>query len=979
STSAAISIVHTGGGDLEIAINNNVDLTSSAGNGIDLDGSAAAGTLTVTSFADNSVHQDTFGDGVTADTVTFSDGGGAVSGATLRIGVNGDGVGGRGLVLDQVLGGLGFSDLDIEASGGSALTVGNAGQSVGDFGLTTASGTLSAIGGAGLDLDPVTVGLILDAVTSTNSASQGIRLNDVEGMLVIAGGAIVNSTAEAFLLDQDTVVGGLVATYSGSITNTVNRLLHVDGFPVGTLTLNGSTLTDSGTGIRLNDVDGVVNVIAASTTITNGSGNGVLIQGDSDGSLRLDNVAITNGALTAIQIDGGNVASGTFDFNNVDVTYETDAQRMVSIQGLANGASVDFDGASALAATDGTGILVTGNGGTSVVDFNGPVDLGTSGNRISDGVAFQMTANTGGVTVAAADVDIFTSGQTAALASGAGTLDLDTLSIDSLNGAGTSLTGILSQVDVDAISCVHSSNCVDLTSLAAGSTTTFAGVGLTCTGGNCFNANGARTVEVTGAANTIVATNAVGVSLVTTTIGANNVTFRSIASTNAASGILLSSTGSTGSFNVTGTGSADSGGIISGVTEGVSLTSADNVSLTQMAIVNSTGIGLDAMTVSNLVLDSLRLDGAGTHGINGETVTNFTLRNGSVVRNAGDADEEHGIRFRDLFGTSLIADTTIEFMEEDGIEIINDDVDNATIDVLTVSNSVIQNNNAAGFGENGMTVRAQNDGNLRVVVENTTIQGCDGDGINGAADGTDNNGFLDLRVIGSTIQNNGARAIALGTANNQDMDVHILDGTSISGNITTPVVITGNQSSTVNVTIDNTTGLPANNITITGSQNVVGGVDARCLEITADDNVSMVVSIADVAASDCDFAALRAIARDTASLDLTVQNSSFTASGDGFEEAVTIVAGVNTAGDTGRVCLNMLNNTASTGGGIFDDYRLRTRQATNVFQLQNFVGNGAVAGNVQTWVNTTKSNTGTALITISAPFTAAPANCLLPP
>lgn len=443
------------------------------------------------------------------------------------------------------------------------------------------------------------------------------------------------------------------------------------------------------------------------------------------------------------------------------------------------------------------------------------------------------------------------------------------------------------------------------------------------------------------------------VSVTTTTATAVNfsgfdgmVSLTSVSSNGAATGIVLSNT--TGSFSV-------SGGTIA----------------------NSTNDGVSLSNARSITFNGVTVNGAGRHGINGSSVTDFSFSNG-FIRNAGDANEEHGVLFRDLFGTNTISNSTIELMEEDGIDLINDDVDNGTIDVLTISNTTIQNNNGAGFGENCITVRAQDNGNLRLVVTGSTLQNCDNEAISAASDGNDNGGFLDVQVVDSDLQDNGARGASFATANNQDMDFELLDGSTITGNITTPFAAVNNQNGMMNGRIGSTTNTP-NHITITGSQNVIGGVQARAVEITSDDTGTMVIKIDNNNITEADFAAIRAASTDTSQLDLTLDSNNASSSGTGFEESVTVVAGSGSAGSHGQVCLNMLNNSASTGGGFLDDYRLRTTTATSVFELQDFIGNGAVIGDVQNWVNTTKSNTGTTDVSIAgAAFTASVGACSTP-
>src|SRR6185503_18074417 len=94
----------------------------------------------------------------------------------------------------------------------------------------------------------------------------------------------------------------------------------------------------------------------------------------------------------------------------------------------------------------------------------------------------------------------------------------------------------------------------------------------------------------------------------------------------------------------------------------------------------------------------------------------------------------------------------------------------------------------------------------------------------------------------------------------------------------------------------------------------------------------------------------------------------------GALDGVGVESGSSAGGDTNTICLNMFSNTSAAAGGVQQGYRLRQRTGTT-FNLQNFAGNGAVAADITTWVNTTKSNTGSTDIVIGTGFSNAPANC----
>ncbi len=652
STLNAIDVSHNGTGSLDLAINGNTDLTSSAGNGVNVN--EAAGLLTVTSFDGNTVHGDTAGDGFFFNAVTFD--GDSSTTAFEQVDANNSTIGsganpitGSGFLIANAQGDLHFDDLDIDAGASGLIIVGSGEVNVGagtGFRITTTTGTINAAGGPGLSMDPLTAAVTLASLTSSGSATNGIFLSDVAGTVNIQSGSITTSTTQAVLVDQDTVTNPLNFTYSGTITNTSNRLIHVDGYPAGTMTFNGSSLSDSGaagntgTGILLNGVGGTVNISATSTTLTQSDAMGISITGNSSGTINIDNTTVTDAALTAISLsDGADGLSGTFDFDNVDVNHATNGQLMMLIQGVNTGGSVDFDAASALSATDGTGIVISSNAGSASINLNGPVDLGTAGSRISDGTAFNMFNNSAGTDVNVPDLDVFTSGQTAVNGSGMGTLDIDALSINTVsNGRGLDLDGIISLVDVDSITCSHNSACVDLTSLAASSLTTFTGMALTCSGGTCFNANAARTVEATGTTSDIDATNAVGVNLTNTTIGNNDFTLRSVDASSAASGIILSGTGTTGGFNILGDGSNTTqggnatGGLIQNTTgTAILINQSHELNLARVRILTPGGNGILA--------DQLSGEGSIAHStvedVDAVNTSGLFIRNNNLNLNAG--------------------------------------------------------------------------------------------------------------------------------------------------------------------------------------------------------------------------------------------------------------------------------------------------------------------------------------------------------
>ncbi|MEM9553803.1 MAG: IPTL-CTERM sorting domain-containing protein [Acidobacteriota bacterium] len=654
STNNAIDLVKTSTGDVEVRLLANTGITSTTGRGLRVeDTSGGAGTLAVTALLDNVISGATAGDGAFFGAVTFDADPSTVAfdpvnGNDLAIGSSGDGVGGGGFLLSNVSGDLAFDDLVVEADQAGVVVAGsgvfNGGTGTGFRLTTTTNSAIVANAGPALDLDPMTAAVTLQSITSMASPTSGVRLNDIAGSVVINGGLISGSLGSAVLIDQDTVTSALDLTYSGSITNSAGHLIEVDGYPAGTTTFNGLSLSDSGgaadsgLGIRLVDVDGTVNITPSSAPILESDGRGVAIEGDSDGTINLDNVSITSPAGTAIHIvDPGSSLGATIDLDNVDVTQAT-AGRTVEIAGLVG--SVDFDAASALSATGGTGIRVGANGGASTVAFNGPVDLGTGGSRLTAN-AFTFEANAAGHVTSVADLDIFTNGAQGLVATGSGRLNAlsggsSTVSLDTQNARAVNLTGIEADVNIDSVTCTNSSDCVTLAALAAGSEHRYAAADLTCTGGTCFNVSTAGQIRATGTASTISATGAVGVRIASTTIDSSDVSFRSVSASGAVNGIVLDATGTSGGFNVLGDGSDTLGGNASGGT--IANTTGDAVSINDSADFQFANLRVETPTADAFDLDQIRGTAsriANTRVLNVDQANTSSVRINNVARSFG--------------------------------------------------------------------------------------------------------------------------------------------------------------------------------------------------------------------------------------------------------------------------------------------------------------------------------------------------------
>jgi hypothetical protein len=212
------------------------------------------------------------------------------------------------------------------------------------------------------------------------------------------------------------------------------------------------------------------------------------------------------------------------------------------------------------------------------------------------------------------------------------------------------------------------------------STTT--GAGLTAAGGGTLavtDPNGAGTAPD----NTIATGTGAPLRLTSTAIHADDVTFRSIGSNGATSGIVLDTTGSAGEFRVTGNGTAGSGGTIANSTgPGIALTSVTG------------GVDLSRMTVQN----------GGDDGIRGTTVNGLALRNSTVAGN-GNAAGESGLDFAGLTGAVTLDADTVDGNADNNVVVVNDSGDLN----MTVTNGFYRNTSSS-LGNDGILLDATGSG-----------------------------------------------------------------------------------------------------------------------------------------------------------------------------------------------------------------------------------------------------------------------------
>jgi hypothetical protein len=621
------------------------------------------------------------------------------------------------------------------------------------------------------------------------------------------------------------------------------------------------------------DVDGGVTLASGNTLqgIDLGTTSGYALSGSSVGSATIDTV--TSGAI-------GNPNGGA-----------------VSIAGTGNALNVQLTSVNSNGAT-GNAIAIAGASGS----FNaaggslanaGAADVSLSGGTLGFTLGATVSDTTGTL--------VAVSGQTAGLKDFNG----------ALTGGAVSLTG------------------------NTGATVRFdGGVNLSTFANDAFTASGGGTVAVTGSANTLDTTTGRALDVAATTISSDGLTFRRISANGATQGIVLDTTGSSGSLAVTGNGATtctktDQSGCSGGtIQNGVG---TDDSGATPVG----TGIVLNDTQAPSFT--RMYLHDFSNYAIRGRNVRGFTLAN-SVVSGINGTTiaspyQEGSAKFTDLSGSASIAQSYVAGGIYDNVRVTND---GGTLDRLTVQNSEIGANGA--LGNDGLNVESLfgTSSKLNVTVDHSTFTSAAGDLFQATIDGS---GGGDLKFAGNTLSNNhpaiasGVGGVTLEGARGGDVTMDVSNNTSTGARGQAILITKGEGFGTTlsgSVT-SNTIGVPA---TANSGSSEGNGID---LEQNGGGALTMSVASNTLSQYNGDGIHLQAGAGVVESGQLNValtgnklSNPGSTA-GIAAHQGVALNSGVMT-GDSFTTCLNIGTGNTITGSGSHGgtDFRLRQRQSTRV-------------------------------------------------
>ena len=588
----------------------------------------------------------------------------------------------------------------------------------------------------------------------------------------------------------------------------------------------------------------------------------ILVGGGEDLVIGADTIEMGTGRPTIVTTGGTNDGVDLAQNNHVsgfDIGSTTGA-------GIADsGGSVGNLVLSDVGKSGSGQIVDIDQGGTLNVTLNNASSLGSSGGAIDlDGVGGSFTVS-GATTITGAQtgggVDVTGSSATVTLA-----------------GGGTISTGADTAVNFSG----------NTGALALGG-----GLDIATTSGAGLNATGGGTITVTGAGNSVTSTTGTAVTISGTAIGGAGVTLESVSSTGAASGIVLANTGA-GSFSVTGTGGAGSGGaILASTGAGISLTNTGPVSLTDFAVSNG-----------------------GDDGIRGNGVDGLQLLRTTISAN-GNAAGEHGMDLVNLSGIVGLNSSFFTGNAADNIHITNS---SGTLD-LTMNGSTVGNSLGA-LANDGFIIEANGTSLVRAAITNSTFVNNRGDHFQFvtdlAATSTSHITFNDNMLSSTPGSGVVGGGITMSTAGAADLRFDIEDN-NIQGAFST-AISTGMISSTAagevhGIISGNTIGTAA----VTNSGSASGdGINAQL-----SGNGTMTVQIEDNDIHQWNSFGIFAVDRaGSGTLNATINDNVIDTPGAFAIQSMRIQAGA-ASGDSGQIWLEMNNNVANTP--IAADVRLWSR------------------------------------------------------
>ncbi|MCP1386573.1 Calx-beta domain-containing protein, partial [Runella salmonicolor] len=445
------------------------------------------------------------------------------------------------------------------------------------------------------------------------------------------------------------------------------------------------------------------------------------------------------------------------------------------------------------------------------------------------------------------------------------------------------------------------------------------GVNINNTGGTALQGNNFTSALVREVS--ITNTGGVGVNF---NNGALDVIIQSITASNSANAISIFTT--TGSFEVTGTGTTDaSGGTLTNISgRGIEIRNATNITLRNMSLPSANSVsdaGFDTQCdeddvaacfaaiymniVNTVAFHNIDIGATKEHGIVGLNVSNLTMDNCTAVNN-GDAssEDENALKFRNLSGTCSITNSTFQTSAVRTFHLIN----NTGSLNLTVNNCTFNDPTGADCFE----ARTQSSATATINLTNSLFQRAGTKGIQVIAEGSST---MNININNCKVQRFGTpmAGIEVGSVGTATINSNIINCTDIESSQEVAVLGSTFNTSTFNARLNNNTNIGHSNAaaTIFATIRMLHEQNSSAkYEIRDNSNISSVNAQETVLG-------IARIATTTAGrLDFFVDGNNITRDAASLEGIELRVGGTGVANDEFNIlCSDVLNNNVTGPSG----------------------------------------------------------------
>ncbi|HEX8294296.1 MAG TPA: Ig-like domain-containing protein [Pyrinomonadaceae bacterium] len=576
---------------------------------------------------------------------------------------------------------------------------------------------VNGVAGAGDSDNP---GDIIYLSAGNAAYTTGLQLENSEQFIGSGVALVVNTLTLKAAGARPTLGNTLGSAITLASGNTVT------GLNTGTTAAVGAAITGNNFGTAAVNNLAINSGAARALDLTNGTLAFALDSVASSGTgtgINLSNTAGTltvAGAVTINNTAGINVAGASFPTVNFNTSLSVTSTAGAGI--TAAGGTFNIAGASnTIGSTSGPAVSLTNVNLGSGATFSSVSSSGSATNGLKfDNVAGSFTANGGSIgTAAGTDVDINNGSGNITYAGSITNTAGRSVSITNRTGGTVSITGTISDTGTGLLAQNNTTGTPTFN--FSGSSKSFntgtnpavtldnndnatinftnGNLTITTTSGAGFNAlNGASAINVSGTGNTISTGTGTALSVVNSSIGSSGLTFQTIGSNGAPSGIVLTTTGTAGGLTVTGNSAGQCGGAVTvnAVGTPATVTAPATADCTGGTIQNSTGNGISVTAAGTVSLTRVRVVNSGGHGIHMSGGTGFTLASSFVTDNTG-LITHNGVNLSNLSGTVAVTNSTVGPTPEHGLVMDNF---NVNLTSFTVSGSVLRD--TVGIATNGL-------------------------------------------------------------------------------------------------------------------------------------------------------------------------------------------------------------------------------------------------------------------------------------